>query len=149
MQLYVVGFLFDEAKKRVLLIEKKKPAWQAGKLNGVGGKIEVGEMPEAAMVREFEEETGLNFIPFKRFCRLTHSTAAWSVYFFVSFSNQLDYARQMPGEDEKPVVVDVDNLPENIVSNLKWLIPLALDPSETVVIDAADFTVGQDQELDK
>jgi 8-oxo-dGTP pyrophosphatase MutT (NUDIX family) len=29
----------------VLLIEKQKPAWQRGKLNGVGGKIEPGENP--------------------------------------------------------------------------------------------------------
>ena len=148
MQLYVVGFLFDAARKRVLLIEKKRPAWQAGKLNGVGGKVEVGEIPERAMTREFEEETGLNFVPFRRFCELTHSTAAWKVYFFEGKGHP-EHARKMPGEDEEPVVVDVDNLPENIVSNLKWLIPLAIDPSDTIVIDAVDFAVGQDQELNK
>jgi 8-oxo-dGTP pyrophosphatase MutT (NUDIX family) len=57
---YVAGFMFDVANKQVALIRKTKPAWQAGKLNGIGGKIEDGESPEAAMVREFLEETGCN-----------------------------------------------------------------------------------------
>ena len=38
----------------VVLTHKNRPAWQAGKLNGVGGKIELLESPVAAMVREFE-----------------------------------------------------------------------------------------------
>ena len=40
---------------KILLIHKKR-GLGAGKLNGVGGKIEAGESPLAAAVREFEEE---------------------------------------------------------------------------------------------
>ena len=58
--LYVLGFMFDEAASQVALIKKNKPDWQAGFLNGIGGKIEKGETPIQAMVREFEEETGYN-----------------------------------------------------------------------------------------
>jgi 8-oxo-dGTP pyrophosphatase MutT (NUDIX family) len=54
---YVVGFLFSEDESRVLLVWKNRPAWQDGKLNGVGGKIEAGETPLQAMEREFKEET--------------------------------------------------------------------------------------------
>ena len=61
MQEYVVGFLFDEDARRyhktghgnVVLIEKNRPAWQAGRLNGVGGHIEIGETPDEAISREF------------------------------------------------------------------------------------------------
>lgn len=57
---YVIGFAFDESRERVVLIEKDRPEWQAGKHNGVGGKIETyDESPVAAMVREFKEETGV------------------------------------------------------------------------------------------
>jgi 8-oxo-dGTP diphosphatase len=59
MQPYVLGFAFDHSGTRVLLIQKKRPAFQAGRWNGVGGKIEPGEAPVEAMVREFAEETGL------------------------------------------------------------------------------------------
>jgi 8-oxo-dGTP diphosphatase len=57
---YVVGFMFSMNRDGVLLIRKNRPEWQAGKLNGVGGKIEDGETPRAAMVREFREETGIH-----------------------------------------------------------------------------------------
>lgn len=56
---YVLGFAFDKEFKHVLLVWKNRPRWQAGKLNGVGGKIEPGEAVRAAMVREFQEETGI------------------------------------------------------------------------------------------
>ena len=59
MQTYACGFLFSLDRQRVLLIRKRRPAWQAGKLNGLGGKIEPGETPDAAARREVLEETGL------------------------------------------------------------------------------------------
>lgn len=55
---YVLGFAFDDNK--VLLIRKTKPKWQAGRLNGVGGKVEAFDKDYlAAMVREFHEETDI------------------------------------------------------------------------------------------
>lgn len=56
---WVVGFLFDHDWQRVALIAKNRgPCDVAGRLNGIGGKIEPGETPGAAMAREFREETG-------------------------------------------------------------------------------------------
>lgn len=57
---YVLGFAFDNGQNHVLLIHKNRPAWQARKLNGIGGKVEEGETPDQAMVREFQEETGID-----------------------------------------------------------------------------------------
>lgn len=58
MQHYVLGFAFDTDAPRVALIRKNRPNWQAGKLNGVGGKVEASETALQAMRREFREETG-------------------------------------------------------------------------------------------
>ncbi len=55
---YVLGFMFSPDEKKVLLIWKNRPSWQAGKLNGIGGKVNPGETPLEAMEREFIEETG-------------------------------------------------------------------------------------------
>lgn len=60
---YVLGFMFDDSAQKVLLIRKRRPAWQAGKLNGVGGKIEAGESPIEALVREVREEADLATTP--------------------------------------------------------------------------------------
>ena len=55
---YVVGIVYN--KENVLLISKKRPTWQAGMLNGIGGKIEPGENPLQAMIRECKEECNLD-----------------------------------------------------------------------------------------
>jgi 8-oxo-dGTP pyrophosphatase MutT (NUDIX family) len=57
MKTYVLGFVFDRNYNNVLLVEKARPEWQAGKLNGLGGRVEVGESPSAVMVRKLREET--------------------------------------------------------------------------------------------
>ncbi len=56
---YSLGFLTDPTGTLVLLMEKRRPSWQAGRLNGIGGHVEEGENALEAMCRECEEETGL------------------------------------------------------------------------------------------
>lgn len=56
---YVVGFWFNRDLKTVAMIHKLHPAWQKGKLNGIGGKVESWETADMAMRREFQEETGV------------------------------------------------------------------------------------------
>jgi 8-oxo-dGTP diphosphatase len=53
---FVLGFLFTPDRSQVALLVKNRPAKLAGRLNGLGGAIEAGETPSAAMAREFEEE---------------------------------------------------------------------------------------------
>jgi 8-oxo-dGTP pyrophosphatase MutT (NUDIX family) len=60
MKKYVVTFLFSPEFELVWLIEKQKPDWQKGCLNGIGGKIEDGETPIACAVRELQEESGIS-----------------------------------------------------------------------------------------
>lgn len=58
-QQYVLGFAFDDLS-RVALIRRHRPSWQAGFLNGLGGKVEPKDRdPLDAMVREFQEESGV------------------------------------------------------------------------------------------
>lgn len=63
MQKYVLGYLFSPDKKDVVLIQKNRPAFLKDTWNAVGGHIEENELPHTAMVREFQEETGL-LIPY-------------------------------------------------------------------------------------
>lgn len=123
-KLYVVGFLFSEDLKRVVLIHKTKPDWQVGFLNGVGGKVEQNEMPLYAMRREFQEETGLDLDAWKPYANLEGDD--WVVYFFNNVSKYIDKVQTTTKEKVEIFnVEDINTLP--VIPNLKWLIPMCFD----------------------
>ncbi len=133
MQDYVVGFLFSNEKRQVVLIKKNKPEWQKGKLNGVGGKIERGETPHQAMVREFEEEAGLKVEDWKQFC--TYSGEFGTVHFFKAFAGQESMDKITTKTDESIHICSLPTFPnmDKMIPNLKWLIPMALDEKDIEV----------------
>lgn len=152
MKEYVVGFGFCRPyagensntvcadKVYTILLEKVNPAWQRGRLNGPGGKIEAGESALSAMVREYEEEVGLSVPPsnWTPFCELAHPNE-WRVMFFRAWitRRQFEMAHGLEAEAVIKVTTDLSLLPdERIMPNLRWLIPMALDET---VIDARVF----------
>lgn len=138
----MVGFLFDTDAYRVVLIRKNRPEWQAGKLNGVGGKVEQGESKEQAMTREFKEETGVLLEGWHRFASLTWEQGV--VHFFRHFVPpwQVDACRTVTDENIElhPVHALLD--PEQrlgVTPNLRWLVPLAAHRHDTYdVIDVVE-----------
>ena len=126
MEKYVCGFLFDKNMEHVLLIEKDHPEWQKGNFNGVGGKLQPHEIPQDAMTRELKEETGIDFVNWRMFSVLTDEEK-YIVYFFTGMTDNIHQTQQI--ESEKPVVFTYDDLPNNILPNLNWLIPMAMDES--------------------
>ena len=126
MKYYVTGFMYSQDGKKVALIEKKQPAWQKELLNGIGGKIEKGETPEMAMSREFEEETGVTTDTNKwKLFSTIHREKQYKVYFFFCMSDKVFSVKTI--EEEEIFIHDVESLPQNVISNLRWLIPMSLD----------------------
>ena len=125
IQHYVNGFLFSPDHQHVALIQKRQPAWQAGRLNGIGGKIEVGETAIDAMVREFAEEAGVatEHSNWQHF--VTLSGEGFVIYFYFASSEQIEHVRTV--EAEEVGIYPVDALPDTVLHNLRWLIPMALD----------------------
>lgn len=122
---YVVGFVYSAGQ--VLLVNKLKPSWQSGRLNGVGGKIEAGENPNVAIVREFKEKVSFEINDWKIFATLTHNNA-WKVYFYSSFHNRIDMLVPKYNDvGEELAWCNIHSLPSHIMHNLNWLIPLSLD----------------------
>lgn len=57
---YTLVLAFSNDLESIALIEKQSPAWQKGKLNGIGGKFEETDKSiKDCAIREFEEETGV------------------------------------------------------------------------------------------
>ncbi|WP_173200839.1 NUDIX domain-containing protein [Geobacter sp. SVR] len=131
MKRYVVGFVFTENRQEVALIQKARSRsgfeWQIGKLNGLGGKIRDNEAPRDAMVREFEEESGIHIMWDEwELCGKSGDRRTYEVVVFRAFSDSIlgKLATTDEGEVALYRVVDLPGLP--IVRALSWLIPLVL-----------------------
>lgn len=128
---YVVGFAFSLDKKEIVLIEKIKPLWQKGLLNGIGGKIEEGEQPMNAMIREFREETGVeftihedNYLNWNYFAVLEFEIA--NLHCFRIFNDDINLCKTKEIEVIKHIKIE-DLHHYNTIPNLKVLIPMAMD----------------------
>lgn len=112
---------------KVLFVLKDRPAWQRGKLNLVGGKIEEGESPEQAAFRELLEETGYGAETVQQQGILQgHDTKihCFRAYGFGAYSDQPPKGR--PGETECPQWLhwnDAKNDPR-LIPNLRVIVPL-------------------------
>jgi len=134
---YVLGFAFNSDISQILLIRKNRPDWQKGKYNGVGGKIldsEKGKTSNVAMVREFEEETGLR----TRLSQWTICANLWgnghndmidTDWYMDVFAIKLsdgEFAQAISMTDELIMRFNVADLPMfHCISNLACLIPIA------------------------
>ena len=140
---WVVGFLFDDGAERVILIRKNRPEWQAGKLNGVGGKIDGDESIQQAITREFREEAGVHITDWHHFASLTWEEGI--VHFLRSFAVQVVLDACWTVTDERIEQHRVCTLSEPgpgrdcVTPNLLWLVPLAAHRHDTYdLIDVAE-----------
>ena len=137
---YVVGFIFYEELQQVVLMKKTHPPEQAGKLNGVGGRVEIGESPVQAMVREALEECGVqttkdNWRQFHYERRLTltpdQPSRTTHLYFYACAASERHMNKVRTMTDEEVDVYHHDHRGQigdfPMVHNLPWLIPMALD----------------------
>ena len=120
---YVLALLFTPDRRRVVLMRKTRPAWQAGRVNALGGKLAVGETAAAAARREAREEAGVDVAEWEEF--LVWRDPVYVMHAVRAFDPAAESART--AEDQDVFLADVDQLPAGVIENLRWLIPLALD----------------------
>ena len=126
MTLYTLGFIFDPTMGRVVLIEKQRPMWQKGKLNGIGGKIEKDERSIMCIVRETREESGIETSESEWMHVAVLSGPDWHMDVFTTVQ---DATRAIPRTLTDEVVgwYEIAALPEAVLPNVSWLIHLAKD----------------------
>lgn len=112
---YVVGLAFNEAHTKVLLqLKKRGPAFNVGLLNGPGGKVEQYPTPadlryesfNAAMIREFKEETGIDsqqsdWLPF----HFERHPSGTELHFYTT--DKLDIMQAQSTTDETNCIVEL------------------------------------------
>lgn len=118
--------MFNPQRTHVALIRKNKPKWQAGLLNGIGGKIEdFDATPSDAMRREFYEEAGIvaDWLPYASMLG-----PDWVVECFATHG---DLSKLVSVTDEEIEVRETATLDrKETIENLPWLIAMAIDHLE-------------------
>lgn len=107
MKNYVLGFIFDQNLDKVLLIKKNRPDFQKGKLNGIGGSIELNETALEAMRRETKEECGLDIKEWVNFGKLFNPNLEYDIELFYTVTNEIYNFKQI--EDEKVSIYDLND----------------------------------------
>jgi hypothetical protein len=149
-QEYTVGFIFDPRFEIVALMRKNRPAWQAGKLNGIGGKFEAvdNNNPRVCMLREAKEEAvwehkplggelrsyELDKLSWKQFARIAGkknvitTTRLWVVHCFYTICENPICVRSR--EPDQPIEVigvnDIARLQRECTHNTPWLLQMAV-----------------------
>ena len=126
---YVLGFLFSPDLNSVLLLRKARPDWQAGKLNGVGGKIESTDRSAlAAMQREWSEEmksAAPGDVNWQHFASMNGPDWLVEVY---AATGDLQRA-ESASPNEPALIMPVEGVwgrRSELVENTEWLIALAV-----------------------
>ncbi len=138
MDSFVLGFVFDKSGDDVLLIRKTHPKWQAGLFNGIGGHIDMGESPEEAMRRECTEEAGFDAEEWDHV--ITFTCRGGTVFVFRAYSDAIYDAESKVLNRETLYVVPSENLPQDAIHNLPWIIPMIQDNLQFPVLMAYDNT---------
>ena len=112
-------------------MRRTRPAWQAGRVNALGGKLREGELPHDAARREVREESGVDVAEWAEV--LVWEDPEYRMHVMRAVSELARGARTM--EDQEVFLTEVDTLPANVIDNLRWLVPLALDGDVAFPID--------------
>lgn len=128
---YVLALLFTADGREVVLVRKTRPVWQAGRVNALGGKVDAGESLADAARREVREEAGVDVEEWEEF--LVWRDPEYRLRAVRAFD---DVARQArTAEDQEVFLANVGALPFNVIDNLRWMIPLALDRDVAIPIE--------------
>ncbi len=122
-RVYVLALLFTADRGRVVLVHKSRPAWQAGRVNALGGKLDPGESATDAARREVREEAGVDVAGWDEF--LVWEDPQYRMHACRAFDAAAE--RAYTAEDQAVFLADAGALPPNVIDNLRWLVPLALD----------------------
>lgn len=143
---YVLGFAFTP-EGQVALIEKNRPAWQAGKLNGIGGHRETNETAVMAMAREFKEEAGLTIDPVRwRKVGYMRCDDKWRCTVFTTVDERIRFIKTIT--DERVRLVPMAEcrtglLRERMIENVPALLELcrmAPGHTDTIPLFHLDYT---------
>ncbi len=107
-------------------------------MNALGGKLIRGENSAEAARREVREESGVDVEEWREV--LVWDDAEYELHVMSAVSERAQEARTR--EDQEVFLADVRALPANVIDNLRWLVPLALDAHVAMPIAVRSAEAG-------
>lgn len=125
MSEYVIILPIISGTKDILLVTKAKPEWQKGKLNLLGGKVELNETPTQAAIRELYEESGIEIFHAVK-CGEIRSKPSLIHCFYADLGRVNITIKPRPEEIEQFNFYNWDSVKydHRLIPNLKIIIPL-------------------------
>lgn len=142
MREYVLILCHD--KDQILVVRKNRPDWMAGRVNLIGGKIELNETVTEAVRRECSEEVG--YTPDSVAIVGEVRDEDYIIYCAV-IEEKYFVPKPRPEETEEFFWVRLDSLKNyNIMPNLKVIVPLMLKNVSYFSIYDVDKSLGGNKE---
>lgn len=146
MQDYVLCYCEDTTNDKILIIHKDRPEWQNGRINLPGGKIEEGETPIKAAIRELYEETGYEVDPVFA-CEVGWIDTGQGIVHIVQFFEMSCWEKVVPreGETERSEWVQWSDImyDKRLFPNLRVAIPLLMAGVDSFVITDTEDSRGE------
>jgi mutator protein MutT len=129
MKITETAVLFLRKGGQVLLAEKKR-GFGEGKFNGIGGKLELGETVEQAMIRETQEEIGVTPTEYEQVATVDFDEfikgARENVRMYIYVASEWD-GEPAETDEMHPKWFDVENLPyDKMFADDEYWLPLVL-----------------------
>jgi len=118
-------------KENQILLAMKKRGFGEGKFNGVGGKIEINETPEMAMIRETQEEiyvtpieyTKVGIVEFLEYFKGSKENIIFHLFVATAWDGEPQESEEM-----KPQWFDIDKIPyDQMFKDDKYWMPYILE----------------------
>lgn len=131
----------------VLLLLKDRPAWQAGRLNLPGGKVEPDEAPLDTALRELKEETGL-VARFSEQVGVMRAEDHHEIFIFrMWLAPQDERLEPRQGETEQPIWMPISEAIRDarLIPNLRTIIPMTeCGVTNYTILDGAKSDYGKE-----
>lgn len=146
MKHYVLCLIQAKDTGRIIFVRKNRPEWQKGRVNLIGGKVEINESIEKAAIREIYEEVGIKFdLCNKRLGKIVdidEYNAPYEVHCFKFYTEkELVLTPSSIDEDEEffwQLWKYTRHYP-NLIQNLKTIIPLMFADQENWTIHTTSY----------
>lgn len=118
-------------KENQILLAMKKRGFGEGKFNGIGGKLELNETPEMAMIRETQEEIfvtpteyiKVGIIEFSEYIKGLKKNIAFHLFVATAWDGEPQESDEM-----KPQWFDIDKIPyDKMFKDDKYWMPYVLE----------------------